>query len=62
MSTPTQGPRCCAVCSRLLTWPSVEFCTPGCSEAWVRRAAEEEPGLVERQRAKRVLGGEVRGR
>lgn len=38
--------RRCAVCSKALTWPALYFCSPGCSEAWVRQAREREPLLA----------------
>jgi len=59
-ATKSQAPRRCAVCSGPLTWPSVEFCSAACGEAWVRQAQAREgeggpPGTP-------PPGGQVRGR
>lgn len=37
--------RRCTVCRKSLAWPSVEFCSPACSEDWVRRHREKPPVL-----------------
>lgn len=39
-------PRHCAVCSRPLVWPAVEFCSAACGERWIREAAEREGELT----------------
>lgn len=38
--------RSCLVCTKSLVWPSLHFCGPACTEAWVRRHRDEEPVLT----------------
>lgn len=42
----------CLICGRALAWPSIHFCGPSCSEAWIQRTAERELVLAPLSTAK----------